>query len=208
MEVEYARPEKTSIALRHAAKIHRKMSDLVLNEGPESVLEVGCGSGVLGSLIAARGVTYVGLDPDDVSLSQSKSQFPDLRVVKGDCYDDPASLRLGIFDLVCSNDVIEHVYSPRKYMQFVGAHLQPGGTFVCGTPNYGNYTRNLLLAIFNRWDHQHNPLWDGGHIKFFSMRTLGKLLDECDFKVEQRHSLGSSRVPFASSAIFCVATRR
>ena len=208
MDILYAQPTTDAISIQHAAKIHRLMFQLVLEQRPGSVLEVGCGAGVVGAMIAVRGIRYVGIDPDDRSLSTAKSQFPDLRVIKGSCYDDPATSTLGEFDVVCSTDVIEHVYDPRTYLQFVAAHLRANGSFVCGTPNYGNYTRNLLLSIFNRWDHHHNPLWDGGHIKFFSKRTLGQLFDECGFQIDQWHSMASTRVPLISAALFCVARLR
>jgi len=169
---------------------------------------VGCGAGVLGSIVAGRGIRYVGLDPDDESLSKAKAQFPDLQVLKGSSYDDPSLLGLGKFDLVCSNDVIEHVYEPRKFLAFVRAHLNGNGSFVCGTPDYGSYTRNLVLSVFNRWDHHHDPLWDGGHIKFFSKRTLEQLFDECGFKIERWQTICSSRLPIMSAGLFCVAVLR
>jgi len=205
MDPIYSQPPRNALTLKHAAKIHRTMVKLVLDQRPRSVLEVGCGAGIVGSILSDHGIRYVGIDPDDESLSQAKEHFPHLDVRKGSCYDDPALLHLGTFDLVCSNDVIEHVYEPRKFMTFVRAHLTKEGRFVCGTPDYGNYTHNLVLSIFDRWDHHHNPLWDGGHIKFFSRQTLAQLFDECGFKIDHWKSLGSSHVPIMRSGMFCVA---
>jgi 2-polyprenyl-6-hydroxyphenyl methylase/3-demethylubiquinone-9 3-methyltransferase len=42
--------------------------------------------------------------------------------------------------------------------------------------------KNLALAVAGKWDDHLTALWDGGHIKFFSERTLGLLLQEAGFK--------------------------
>jgi len=171
---------------------------------PAAVFEIGSGAGVVGSAIASQGIRYAGIEPDPTSLATCRREHPDLNVVPASCYDEPYSLGLGKFDLVLSNDVIEHVYEPRRFVTFARAHLNAGGKFVCCTPDYGNYWRNLLLSLFNKWDHHHAVLWDGGHIKFFSKSTLSTVLSEGgfgDFKwrtIHDTHGLPMS--------ICCVAT--
>lgn len=55
--------------------------------------------------------------------------------------------------------------------------LKPRGRFVCSTPYHG-YLKNLAIALAGRWDKHADPLWDGGHIKLWSRRTLTRLLQE------------------------------
>jgi SAM-dependent methyltransferase len=97
------------------------------------------------------------------------------------------------FDLVISTEVIEHLYAPRKYVAGCYKALRAGGRFICSTPYHG-YLKNLAIALFNGWDRHANPLWDGGHIKLWSRRTLGQLLAETGFKDIQFR--GAGRVPF------------
>jgi 2-polyprenyl-6-hydroxyphenyl methylase/3-demethylubiquinone-9 3-methyltransferase len=204
-EVIYGQPDKSAVAVKHAARIHSFVARIAASVAPKSVLEIGSGEGIVGAAIAANHVKYVGIEPDHRSLSQAKANFPALTFIHASTGNSPQDLALGTFDLVLSNDVIEHVYDPRKFVAFAKAHLRPGGHFVCGTPNYGSYTRNLLIALAGRWDQHHTALWDGGHIKFFSKRTLGHLLSEGGFCVERWETLSSSRIPFLSSALFAVA---
>ena len=53
--------------------------------------------------------------------------------------------------------------------------LKPGGHILLGTPYHG-YLKNLALAVTGRMDSHFSALHDGGHIKFFSVKTLSQLL--------------------------------
>lgn len=200
--IVYGQPVKSSVALKFADKRYDILTRLVLSLSPKSALEIGSGDGIVASRVAEH-CRYVGLEPDPQSLSEARSAFPNLNFIPTSTNDDPAKLNLGKFDVVFSTDVIEHVYEPRKFVRFARAHLNPGGHFIVGTPDYGNYLRNLLISLLNRWDKHHTVWWEGGHIKFFSKRTLGNLLSEEGFKVERWEHL--SRIPGLNAAIFAVA---
>ena len=61
------------------------------------------------------------------------------------------------------------------------------------TPYHG-YLKNLALAITGKMDAHFGPLWDGGHIKFWSRKTLSRLLEEKGFEVTD--FAGCGRVPY------------
>jgi hypothetical protein len=77
----------------------------------------------------------------------------------------------------------------------------PGGKFICTTPYHG-YLKNLAISLAGGWDKHADPLFDGGHIKLFSRRTLSALMAEAGFrKLEFR---GAGRYPyFWKSMIIC-----
>lgn len=79
-----------------------------------------------------------------------------------------------------SSDVIEHLFSPRDLAWFAKQCLKPQGQLIITTPYHG-YWKNLALALTNRMDGHYTALWDGGHIKFFSVKTLSQLLQEAGF---------------------------
>ena len=88
--------------------------------------------------------------------------------------------------------MVEHLYAPRPYARGCFHALRPGGRFICSTPYHG-YAKNLTLAMLNKWDSHADPLWDGGHIKLWSRRTLKSLLEETGFVNLQFRGVG--RVP-------------
>lgn len=101
----------THDAAPEARKIHRKMFELVRRFQPGSVFEIGCGTGLLGAEIAASGVRYAGIEPEEGQFEVCRRSFPEVDVRMESCYADVTSLGLGLekFDLVISNDVIEHL---------------------------------------------------------------------------------------------------
>lgn len=186
-------------------RVHEKMLEWIVRLAPRSVLEIGSGTGALGAKIAALGCEYVGLEPDEVQFELARQQHPGIRYLRESCYEPPEKMNLGQFDVVLSNDVIEHLYLPRKLVGFAKAHMKPGGAVVTATPDYGNYWRNLMISATARWDHHHSPLWDGGHVKFFSRKTLQSIFAEQGFTRFEWGSVRSVRAPIFPMSIICGA---
>lgn len=64
---------------------------------------------------------------------------------------------------------------------------------IISTPYHG-YLKNLVLSLLGQMDYHFHVLWDGGHIKFWSKKTLTKLLEEQG--VEDIEFRGCGRFPF------------
>lgn len=188
-----------------ALRIHAHVLRQVERIGPGSVLEIGCGIGILARQIAGLGCRYVGIEPNPKQHERARRKCPDLAILAHSCYDDPTRLGLGAFDLVFSNDVIEHLYLPRKLVAFAKAHVAESGAIMTVTPHYGHYFRNLAISLTNRWDQHHSPLWDGGHVKFFSRRTLSQLFKEQGLTSFEWSIVRSLRVPIFPMSLVLVA---
>jgi 2-polyprenyl-6-hydroxyphenyl methylase/3-demethylubiquinone-9 3-methyltransferase len=106
--------------------------------------------------------------------------------------------------VVLSLEVVEHVYAPRDYARTVFDVLSPGGVAIVSTPYHG-YWKNLALALTGRMDRHFTALWDHGHIKFWSMTTLGELLREAGFVDIRFQRVG--RVPALAKSMIAVARR-
>jgi SAM-dependent methyltransferase len=106
------------------------------------------------------------------------------------------------FDAVVSSDVIEHLYRPAALIEAAATLLKPGGYLIVGTPYHG-YLKNLAISVLNKWDFHHGVSWDGGHIKFFSVRTLRDLVARHGFRDVTFHCYG--RLPWLWKHMICVA---
>ena len=158
------------------------------------VLDVGCGNGSTCGEFLKRGCRVVGIDLSQQGVAVARNAYPNGRFEVMPA-DDELLEKLGEppFDLVISTEVVEHLYSPRSYARGCFRALRPGGRFICSTPYHG-YAKNLMLSLLNRWDSHANPLWDGGHIKLWSRKTLSRLLTEAGFVNLQFR--GAGRLPF------------
>ncbi len=158
------------------------------------VLDVGCGNGFTCGEFLKHGCRVVGLDLSEQGVSVARRTYPQGRF-EVLAADDRVleTLREEPFDLVVSTEVIEHLYDPRGYARGCFKALKPGGRFICSTPYHG-YLKNLALSLAGKWDDHANPLWDGGHIKLWSRRTLSRLLLETGFR--NLRFVGAGRLPF------------
>ncbi len=144
------------------------------------VLDIGCGNGSLSYLIAKQGYEVVGIEDSASGTALAAQSFPECKFVHASVYDIPFSDLGGDFDVVISTEVIEHLLYPRELIKAAKKCLKPNGLFILTTPYHG-YIKNLVLALAGKMDSHFTVLWDGGHIKFFSVKTLTKLLAEEEF---------------------------
>lgn len=144
------------------------------------ILDIGCGNGSLSHLISQEGYEVVGVEDSVTGVTTASNNFPECKFIKASVYDIPYSNLGGSFDIVISAEVIEHLVYPRELIKSAKKCLKPNGTLVLTTPYHG-YIKNLALALTGKMDSHFTALWDGGHIKFFSVKTLTTLLTEEEF---------------------------
>lgn len=171
--------------------------------GKERLFELGCGNGSVARVLTARGWDVTGVDPSAEGIAQAQSAYPELKLATGSAYDDLAA-HYGRFPVVLSLEVVEHVYAPRHYARTLFDLLEPGGTTILSTPYHG-YWKNLALALSGRMDAHFTALWDHGHIKFWSMKTLGELLREAGFVDVRFERVG--RVPALAKSMIAIARK-
>ena len=181
-----------------ASHMHRHfMPKLLALAGPVGpgirVLDVGCGNGYTCGEFLRLGCTVVGVDLSEQGIVQARAAHPEGRF-EVLAADDLLLQNLceAPFDLVVSTEVVEHLYDPRSYAMGCFHALRPGGRFICTTPYHG-YFKNLFISFAGKWDAHANPLWDGGHIKLWSRRTLSQLLIEAGF--QDLRFRGAGRLP-------------
>jgi len=162
------------------------------------IFELGCGNGSVAAALARSGYEISGVDPSVQGIAIAADSYPNIRLEQGSAYED-LKKRFGTFPVVISLEVIEHLYAPRLFARTVFQLLDPGGLAVISTPYHG-YIKNLALALTGRLDAHFTALWDNGHIKFWSIRTLSELLSEAGFADERFARVGRI-APLAKSMI-------
>jgi 2-polyprenyl-3-methyl-5-hydroxy-6-metoxy-1,4-benzoquinol methylase len=139
------------------------------------VCDLGCGNGYFAHELGQRGYSVVGIDGSSRKLEIARRYHQGANVefqhgVFGETAPGSAT-----FDAAVSVDVIEHLYRPTSLIETADALLKPHGWLVICTPYHG-YLKNVAISVLNRWDSHHHVHFDGGHIKFFSVSTLTKML--------------------------------
>jgi 2-polyprenyl-3-methyl-5-hydroxy-6-metoxy-1,4-benzoquinol methylase len=171
---------------------------VTLSEVQKRVFECGCGNGSIANALSMRGWDVTGVDPSIEGIAQANAHYPHLKLFEGSAHDDLAT-QYGQFPVVTSLEVVEHVFFPHRYAASLFNLLEPGGTAIISTPFHG-YWKNVALALSGKMDAHFTALWDYGHVKFWSIKTLTFLLREAGF-----HEITFARVgrlaPLAKSMI-------
>ncbi len=188
-------------AEHHHAYLLPEVLDILRTRNSNCVFELGCGHGYIADRLSKEGFDVTGVDPSEQGIALGRQSYPALKIYVGSAYDDlPASF--GTFPTVLSLEVVEHVYDPRAYAKTLYNLVEPGGIAIVSTPYHG-YLKNLAIAIVGKWDAHHSPLWDHGHIKFWSVRTLDELLREAGFKLIEFRRVG--RFPALAKSMIAIA---
>ena len=114
----------------------------------KSVLDVGCGGGILSEAMAARGAVVTGIDMGETALSVARrhSQRSKLNIAfERTTVEAAAAGQPQAFDVVTCMELLEHVPSPESVIAACARLLRPGGHLIVATLN--KTLRSWLLAI-------------------------------------------------------------
>jgi 2-polyprenyl-3-methyl-5-hydroxy-6-metoxy-1,4-benzoquinol methylase len=149
------------------------------------VLDVGCGSGVLGERMRARGCTVWGIDAAD-DVAEPAGRRLD-RFISADVSDrGRVGELLGEepFDVIVLADVLEHLPDPigtlRSYLRF----LAPDGKVLVSVPNVAVWNVRLAL-LFGRFEYTATGTLDRTHLRFFTLANLTRALTEAGLRIER-----------------------
>jgi SAM-dependent methyltransferase len=181
----------------------RVLQQLDLAQGRRRLMELGCGNGALAAQLQELGFEVIGVEPSVSGVEIARRSFPKVSFHVGSSEDDLPG-RFGTFPAVVSLEVVEHVFLPRRFAASVYSLLEPGGTAILSTPYHG-YWKNLLLALSGKLDGHFTALWDYGHIKFWSIKTMRALLTEAGFTDITFYRVG--RVAPLAKSMIAVAHR-
>lgn len=138
----------------------------------KSLFEIGCAYGFFLDLARGRFQSVAGIDISEEGVRYAATTFG-LDVSCGDYLD--ASLGRP-YDAFCLWDTIEHLAHPDRYIAKISREIAPGGLLALTTGDIGSLNARLRGS---RWRMIHPPT----HLHYFSVGTIGRLLDRYGFDV-------------------------
>ncbi|WP_293698222.1 MULTISPECIES: bifunctional 2-polyprenyl-6-hydroxyphenol methylase/3-demethylubiquinol 3-O-methyltransferase UbiG [unclassified Sphingopyxis] len=160
-------------------------------------LDVGCGAGLLAEPLARMGAKVTGVDaaPENIAAARDHAAGQGLNIhyFAGELADLPipfVSNGGGVFDLVTSMEVVEHVTDPAAFIAQLAARLAPGGLMILSTPNRTILSKLLLVEAAERVGAVPRGThdWD----QFLKPEELTKLLEDAGLEVVDRTGLSPS----------------
>ena len=174
----------------------------ILHDTPdgETVLDIGCGNGHLLYQLRHRFRRLMGLEYSAHRLEQARINLSDLAFtpILGSA-EDMSAVATESVECIVSADVIEHIPDVYAACAEMFRVLRPGGTLVINTPNIA-FLKKRLVLLLGRFPSTSQPneglgneiLFDGGHLHYFTFRSLSLLLERAGFEI--RHCTGFGRL--------------
>jgi SAM-dependent methyltransferase len=122
----------------------------MLGRRPESILEVGAGTGWMVKEYQDRGLRSTGieLDANLVSLAQEQLGLP---LIRADITNLDVDRLGSSFDIVCSSQTLEHILAPRTALSNIVKATRPGGIVHIDVPN-ANSWGSRVRRIYHEQD--------------------------------------------------------
>jgi 2-polyprenyl-6-hydroxyphenyl methylase/3-demethylubiquinone-9 3-methyltransferase len=156
-----------------------------------SLLDIGCGGGLLSEPMSRLGFTVTGVDPSEKNIGTARTHAAQAgAAVSYRASDAEALVTEGMaFDVVLNMEVVEHVADLRGYLESTAALVKPGGLMFVATLN--RTFKALALAkvaaeYILRWLPPGTHDWD----KFVTPAELRAMLEDAGLKILKTQGVG------------------
>ena len=155
----------------------------LIPDGPNVVMDLGCASGRLGQRLMElnKATELIGVEIFDVAAREAMKCYKTVHI--GDI-EELSLAYSDYFDLVICGDVLEHLKEPTEVVRKIHCWLKNGGRIICSVPNarYWRVWRDLVFR--GEWEYTSEGILDQTHLRFFTARSLKKMLADASFVVE------------------------
>lgn len=166
----------------------------------KKVLEVGCATGYISKNLKKNGCYVVGIEIDKNAAEVAKRYCDE--VITGDI--ETLELPSDKFDVILFMDVLEHLKDPESVLKKVMNNLKEDGIVIVSVPNIANWKIRLNL-LFGNFNYTTIGILDETHLRFFTYKTIKKLIDKAGLKVVHEDITPSFPFPFPVSIKYKLA---
>lgn len=153
----------------------------------DTLLDVGCGNGYLTKKLSKNFSKTIAIDNSESAIEQAKKDYTgSINFIFSDLNNLNFTDKVNCITLI---EVIEHLYSPDSLLKEINKFCDNNTKIIISTPFHG-FIKNLLIMLSDKFDDHFSPLWEHGHIKFFSKKTLVQICERNNFKVENIYYSG------------------
>lgn len=110
-----------------------------------TLLDVGCGGGLLSEPLARMGFKVTGVDAGDKNIGVARVHAEQSGLAIDYRIGGPEDVEPGSYDVVLSMEVIEHVPDPARFIALCAGACKQGGAFMGATLN--RTTKSYALAV-------------------------------------------------------------
>jgi SAM-dependent methyltransferase len=140
------------------------------------IIEVGCGDATFTADLAGYSSSVTAIDISANQIAENARRLPGITFLQHDVAER-FPFPDATFEVAWCSEVLEHLFDPAFALREMHRILKPGGRLLVTVPYHG-LLKNVLIALFN-WDAHYTP--SNPHIRFYSRRTLGRIVMDAGF---------------------------
>jgi len=164
---------------------HGRILAMLGSRPPGKILDLGCSAGALAERLQHAGNHVTGVDMFDLAgVRERVGVFVQADLDQG----IPAEVGTG-FDTVLAADVLEHVREPERLLRQMHSLLRSDGTAVICVPNVAHWYPRLR-SMLGAFDYDQRGILDRTHLRFFTRRSIRKLVEREGFRVRRIEPVG------------------
>lgn len=146
------------------------------------LLDVGCGAGMFSLAVKNKtGCEVWGIEP---VASEAKLAAAVLDHVKTGFFEDVVNTIDVRFDVICFNDVLEHMQNPNQALRLSLNLLNPGGMVIASMPNILHYQAFLDILMKKDFKYTDAGIMDRTHLRWFTRKSMIRMFEECAYEVK------------------------
>lgn len=159
----------------------KKVLDIIFSLERGNILEIGCLSGKILSILKKDGWKCYGMD----IIDEPKNFDKEINFVKHNV-EDSLPFEDSFFDVIYAGEVIEHLYDTDKFLKEVNRILKFNGHFIITTPNIASLINRFLLLFGNHPRYVEYRKGGAGHIHFYILNIMESQLNDSGFEIEKK----------------------
>lgn len=177
--------------------IYEGVNYTILSEISPSVrdiLDIGCGTGSLGTVIKQRfstckvfGITYQSSEAAIAERSLDQVFQFNLNALESECFSYH-------FDCVICSHILEHLYTPQEFLRQIKFTFNDDGILIVALPNVLHWKQRLEFLKGN-FKYTDGGLMDRTHFRFFDWDTAYELVTGAGYRVTRRYADGYFPLP-------------
>jgi 2-polyprenyl-6-hydroxyphenyl methylase / 3-demethylubiquinone-9 3-methyltransferase len=177
-------PVRLGFVREEAARHFRRDSKALKPFEGLSLLDIGCGGGLLSEPMARMGFAVTGADAseDNIQIARAHAQQSGVAVNYRFATAEALAAAHESFDIVLNMEVIEHVADPKLYLESCAALVKPGGVMFVATLN-----KTMKSLVLGKMAAEYVLGWvpAGSHdwAKFIPPAKLQQMLKDVGLKV-------------------------
>lgn len=161
------------------AEYGKGLLELVPENNNQSILDFGCGTGILTVQLKKLAEVVIGVDSSESMIKRAQQQYPDIKFIVSDALALPFEEQ---FDVVFSNAVFHWITDHNALLNNIHKVLKPGGLLICEFGASGNIAtiENAFMRVSRNLGYEYSPKFNFPTSEHFAtlLRKNGFVIDK------------------------------